>query len=88
MSNQLDIRPGIWQVDYTDDYYDGNFSGKWRLTHHPRLTNRYTVERELNDGTFGPIMGDKELGWSKKTKQWYMPTFTSIVRVTNMKFIS
>ena len=41
------LSPGIWEVTYEDDYHDGEYSEKWRLTHHPTMKGCFKVEKSL-----------------------------------------
>ena len=80
--------PGIWLVTYTDDNFDGLTTGNWRLTYHPTITGQFKVERELNDGSYGHIMGDGELHVSPVSGKWSMRTFLSFVRVVEYKRVA
>ena len=75
----MTLSSGVWKITYTDDYIEGECDGYWRLTSTSK--NRFKVEQQLEDGTFEHCMGDHELRWNAHTKQWYMYTFMSIVRV-------
>ena len=78
------LSPGIWEVTYEDDYHDGEYSEKWRLTHHPTMKGCFKVEKELIAGGFEHFKGDKHLYWSKNIKIWSMYTLMSIVRVKSI----
>ena len=75
----MTLSSGVWKITYTDDYREGEWDGYWRLTNTSK--NRFKVERQLEDDTFEHCMGDRELMWNARTKQWYMYTFISVVRV-------